>query len=62
MIPLSKPVTVYNLFGIGAKDNSSVFPNRALILGTTYAYNRGWTSIENAIKGLCRICFIKLCS
>ena len=51
MIQLSKPVTVYNLFGIGAKDNSSVFPNRALILGTTYAYNRGWTSIENAIKG-----------
>ncbi|WP_096516043.1 SH3 domain-containing protein [Clostridium perfringens] len=51
MIPLSKPVTVYNLFGIGAKDNSSVFPNRALVLGTTYAYNRGWTSIENAIKG-----------
>ncbi len=41
MIKLSKPVTVYNLFGIGAKDNSSVFPNRALILGTTYAYNRG---------------------
>ena len=39
MIKLSKPVTVYNLFGIGAKDNSSVFPNRAL------------TSIENAIKG-----------
>ncbi|SQB61013.1 surface protein [Clostridium perfringens] len=51
MIKLSKPVTVYNLFGIGTKDNSSVFPNRALILGTTYAYNRGWTSIENAIKG-----------
>ncbi len=51
MIKLSKPVTVYNLFGIGAKDNSSVFPNRALILGTTYAYNRGWTSIDNAIKG-----------
>ena len=51
MIKLSKPVTVYNLFGIGAKDNSSVFLNRALILGTTYAYNRGWTSIENAIKG-----------
>ena len=51
MIKLSKPVTVYNLFGIGAKDNSSVCPNRALILGTTYAYNRGWTSIENAIKG-----------
>ncbi|EDT24420.1 SH3 domain-containing protein [Clostridium perfringens] len=51
IIKLSKPVTVYNLFGIGAKDNSSVFPNRALILGTTYAYNRGWTSIENAIKG-----------
>ena len=51
MIKLPKPVTVYNLFGIGAKDNSSVFPNRALILGTTYAYNRGWTSIENAIKG-----------
>ena len=44
MIKLSKPVTVYNLFGIGAKDNSSVFPNRALILGTTYAYNRGWRS------------------
>ncbi|EGT3617722.1 cell surface protein, partial [Clostridium perfringens] len=51
MIPLSRPVTVYNLFGIGAKDNSSAFPNRALILGTTYAYNRGWTSIESAIKG-----------
>ncbi|WP_300348766.1 SH3 domain-containing protein, partial [Clostridium sp.] len=51
MIKLPSPVKVYNLFGIGAKDNSSVFPNRALILGTTYAYNKGWTSVENAIKG-----------
>ena len=51
MIPLSRPVTVYNLFGIGAYDNTSAFPNRALILGTTYAYNHGWTSISSAISG-----------
>ncbi|MCR6516459.1 SH3 domain-containing protein [Clostridium sp. LY3-2] len=51
MIKLSKPTTVYNLFGIGAYDNSDVFPNRALIMGTTYAYNKGWTSIEKAIDG-----------
>ena len=46
MIKLSKPVTVYNLFGIGAYDNLPTFTNRALILGTTYAYNKGWTSVE----------------
>ena len=51
MIKLKNPVTVYNLFGIGAKDNTEAFPNRALILGTTYAYNKGWTNIDNAIKG-----------
>ncbi|MGG7097585.1 N-acetylglucosaminidase, partial [Clostridium sardiniense] len=51
MIKLSKPVTVYNLFGIGAYDNSKVFPNRALILGTTYAYNHGWTTVDKAIEG-----------
>lgn len=51
MIPLNEPVTVYNLFGIGAKDNLSTMPNRALILGTTTAYNKGWTSIEKAIEG-----------
>ncbi|MGL5616674.1 MAG: SH3 domain-containing protein [Sarcina sp.] len=51
MIPLSQPVTVYNLFGIGAENNSSAFPNRALILGTTYAYEHGWTSVSNAIAG-----------
>ncbi|MPQ44312.1 hypothetical protein GBZ86_11130 [Clostridium tarantellae] len=51
MIPLKKPVTVYNLFGIGAKDNLPNFPNRALILGTTYAYKKGWTNVPNAIEG-----------
>ncbi len=51
MIKLAKPVTVYNLFGIGAYDNSAVFPNRALILGTTYAYNHGWTTVDKAIEG-----------
>ena len=51
MIKLQKPVTVYNLFGIGAYDNSKAFPNRALILGTTYAYNHGWTSVDKAIEG-----------
>ena len=51
MIKLDEPVTVYNLFGIGAKNNSEKFPNRALVLGTTRAYNEGWTSIESAIEG-----------
>lgn len=51
MQKLPKPVTVYNLFGIGAQDNSSVFNNRALILGTTYAYTHGWTSICASIAG-----------
>ena len=51
MIPLPEPVTVYNLYGIGAKDNLPTMPNRALILGTTYAYNKGWTSVEKAIDG-----------
>ena len=51
MIQLSEPVTVYNLYGIGAKDNLPTMPNRALILGTTYAYNQGWTSVEKAIEG-----------
>ena len=51
MIKLNAPVTVYNLYGIGAKDNLPTMPNRALILGTTYAYNKGWTSVEKAIEG-----------
>lgn len=51
MINLSKPVTVYNLFGIGAEDNTSHFTNRALILGTTYAYKKGWTNVPKAIEG-----------
>ena len=51
MIPLSEPVTVYNLYGIGAEDNLPTMPNRALVLGTTYAYNKGWTSVEKAIEG-----------
>ena len=51
MQKLPHPVTVYNLFGIGADDNSAAFPNRALILGTTYAYTHGWTSISSAISG-----------
>ena len=51
MIPLSQPTTVYNLYGIGAKDNLPEFKNRARILGTTYAYNKGWTSVEAAING-----------
>ena len=51
MIKLSKPVTVFNLFGIGARNNLSGFNNRALILGTTYAYKQGWTSVPKAIYG-----------
>ena len=44
-IPLDKPVTVYNLFGIGAQDHAP------RLLGTTYAYKQGWTSVEKAIHG-----------
>ena len=51
MIQLDAPVTVYNLYGIGAYDNLPTMPNRALILGTTYAYNHGWTSVEKALDG-----------
>ena len=51
MIPLDKPTTVYNLYGIGAKDNIPTMPNRALVLGTTHAYKQGWTSVEKAIDG-----------
>lgn len=51
MINLGKTVTVYNLYGIGAKDGSKVFKDRALILGIATAYNKGWTSIEKAIEG-----------
>ena len=38
-------VTVYNLFGIAAYDNS------ALSSGSQKAYREGWTSVESAIKG-----------
>lgn len=51
MIKLPNPVTVFNLFGIGAQNNLSGFNNRALILGTTYAYQHGWTNVPNAIYG-----------
>lgn len=51
MIKLANPVTVFNLFGIGARNNLPGFNNRALILGTTYAYNHGWTSVPKAIYG-----------
>ena len=51
MIKLSRPVVVYNLYGIGARDNLRGFNNRAFILGTTYAYKKGWTSINKAIYG-----------
>lgn len=54
MIKLQNPVTVFNLFGIGAKDNLPGFSNRALILGTTYAYKHGWTSVPKAIYGAAR--------
>ncbi|MGL5823127.1 MAG: glucosaminidase domain-containing protein [Sarcina sp.] len=51
MIKLPQPVTVFNLFGIGAQNNLPGFSNRALILGTTYAYQHGWTSVPRAIYG-----------
>ncbi|MGL4655529.1 MAG: N-acetylglucosaminidase, partial [Sarcina sp.] len=51
MIQLAKPVTVYNLFGIGAYDSQAGFPNKTTILGTTYAYDHGWTSVPSAIDG-----------
>ena len=51
MIKLPHPVTVFNLFGIGAKNNLPGFPNRAGILGTTYAYKHGWTTVPKAIEG-----------
>ena len=51
MINLPHPTTVYNLYGIGAYDANASFPNKTTILGTTYAYNHGWTSISNAIYG-----------
>lgn len=54
MIKLQAPVTVFNLFGIGARDNLPGFNNRALILGTTYAYKQGWTSVPKAIYGAAR--------
>ena len=44
-ILLPEPVTVYNLFGIGAQDHAP------RLLGTTYAYKRGWTTPEKAIFG-----------
>ncbi|MGL5694591.1 MAG: SH3 domain-containing protein [Peptostreptococcaceae bacterium] len=43
--PLSKPVTVYNFFGIGAVDGS------ANLSGAETAYKYGWTSIDATIDG-----------
>ena len=37
--------TVYNVFGIGAYDNSAVYS------GSQKAYREGWTSVGAAIKG-----------
>ena len=37
--------TVYNLFGIGAVDESPIDA------GEEYAYTQGWTSVEKAIEG-----------
>lgn len=54
MIKLQSPVTVFNLFGIGARNNLPGFSNRALVLGTTYAYNHGWISVPKAIYGAAR--------
>ncbi|MGL4818753.1 MAG: N-acetylglucosaminidase, partial [Bacilli bacterium] len=51
MEKLPAPVTVYNLYGIGAYDNLSTFPNRARVAGTSYAYRAGWNSIPKAIDG-----------
>ena len=43
--PLSKPVKVYNFFGIGAIDKS------ANVSGAEAAYSNGWTSVEATIDG-----------
>lgn len=43
--PLSRPVKVYNFFGIGAIDKS------ANVSGAEAAYSNGWTSIEKTIDG-----------
>lgn len=51
MISLNKPITVYNLYEIGAYENSKAFPDRALITAVAYAYNSGWTNISKAIDG-----------
>ena len=42
---LSKPVTVYNFFGIGAYDGT------ANLSGAETAYKYGWTSIDATIEG-----------
>ncbi|MDK2563300.1 SH3 domain-containing protein [Romboutsia sedimentorum] len=43
--PLSRPVKVYNFFGIGAIDKS------ANVSGAEAAYSNGWTGIEKTIDG-----------
>ena len=43
--PLSKPVKVYNFFGIGAIDGS------ANLSGAEAAYSNGWTTVEKTIDG-----------
>lgn len=43
--PLSRPVKVYNFFGIGAIDKS------ANVSGAEAAYSNGWISIEKTIDG-----------
>ena len=51
MIKLKKPVTVYNLFGVGAYDNTKEFSNKATITAEAYAYEHGWTSVSSALQG-----------
>ncbi|MGL4990303.1 MAG: glucosaminidase domain-containing protein, partial [Sarcina sp.] len=45
MVKLATPVTVYNLFGIGANNSNPT------VGATSYAYLHGWTSIPKAIQG-----------
>ena len=51
MIKLKKTVTVYNLFGVGAYDNTKEFSDKATITAEAYAYNHGWTSVSSALQG-----------
>lgn len=45
LITLDKPLTVYNVYGVGAYDAN---PN---LWGSEKAYNEGWTTVDKAIVG-----------